>query len=157
MGNWAAGIARFALCSAVRVVVGVLVSVQAGAAFFPIPDDKIDREEESKARRIAAQLLNKWNEGKFEPLSDDFALTFAQALPPEDQEKAHNQLRAIFGDFRSLAFVEALSSLKLPLLTMYRYRGVFSATGANPEIRLVMDEEGKVAGFWVKHWQDDVF
>lgn len=141
---------------AVLFFVGIQADVSAKSLFQTLPDSKVDQALKSKARQVAADLLTRWRDGKFEPLADDFTLDLSVRLPPADQEKACNRLRALFGDFRSLVFIEAVASPGLPGYVMFRFKGTFSGAKANPEIRVLMNDEAKVTGFWVKHWQDEV-
>ena len=44
-----------------------------------------------------------------------------------------------------------------PELVVYRFKGVFSKDSSRKiEVRVNMDKDGKVAGFWVKPWSDSV-
>jgi len=141
---------------ALALVLATGTTLPATSPFQPMPEVKVNQAHKEKARQVAGALLTAWREGRFEPLSDDFTLEMAQGLPPEDQKKAHASLRALFGDFVSLEFFEAVTSLTLPDCVMYRFKGTFSSTDARPEVRVLMDDEGTVAGFWVMHWKDEV-
>ena len=126
------------------------------SSFTWLPQTRVNKAMKERARQVVDALLTGWREGRFEPLSDDFSLEMNMALPPADQQKAYEGLRALFGDYRSMVFVEALVSPKYPDSVMYRFKGTFSATKANPEIRVILNGDGTVTGFWVKHWQDEV-
>jgi hypothetical protein len=39
---------------------------------------------------------------------------------------------------------------------IYRFRGAFDATDEKPEIRIVLDRNNKLAGFWIRPWEDDL-
>ncbi|MCA1960432.1 MAG: DUF3887 domain-containing protein [Desulfomonile sp.] len=124
--------------------------------FLPIPPRQVDQAAKAKAQQAAERLLTGWREGKFAPLPDEFTVEMAANFPPEDQQAAHNNLKALFGELRSLEFAEAVSSPTLAGHVIYRFRGKFSATDADPEVRVLMNNEGKIAGFWVRHWMDEV-
>ena len=147
---------RMAGMCAVLLFGGLLVIAAADSSFIVLPSTKIDENLLRKAQSIASDLLTGWREGKFQHLSDDFSLEMMAGLPPEDQKKAYDSLRVLFGHFESLRFAEALMSPRLPGAVMFRFRGTFSGTKDNPEIRVVITDEGKITGFWVKHWVDQV-
>lgn len=138
------------------ILIAWLGGAGAVSMFLPVPPQEVDQAAQKKAMRAADRLLAGWRDGKFEPLPDDFTVEMATSFPPEDQQAAYNNLKALFGEFRSLAFAEAVMSPMLPGHIMYRFRGKFSATNADPEIRVLMNNAGKIAGFWVRHWMDEV-
>jgi hypothetical protein len=56
-----------------------------------------------------------------------------------------------------MTFVEALTArFFIPRGTVYRFRGTYSRTTAQPEIRVVYDPAGKVSGLWIKPWKDEI-
>jgi hypothetical protein len=149
----------------IRSLVGALVTaiilsmgqgVSAESVFKPISPAKIDQTAKKNAERVAIDLLTKWRENKFEPLSDAFSPRMKRALTPDAQEDACAGLKALFGTFRSLSFAEAVASKNLPDLVVYRFRGDFSGAKKKPEIRVVIDNKGKVSGFWIKHWRKEI-
>ncbi len=131
------------------------LSAFAGSVFLPLDQSRLDRRQIEKAQRVAGELLANWAEGRFRQLSDDFSLEMIARLPPDDQRKAADSLRGLFGNFQAMSFAEAMISPTIPGCVMYRFRGSFSATEAKPEIRVLMNSEGRVVGFWVRHWMDD--
>ena len=122
------------------------------APFKPIAPSQIDQSEVDKARRIAETTLTNWREGKFEPRGAEFTDAMKKASTPAKQKKAYQSIKKLFGDFQSLKFAEAVASKDAPGLILYRFRGKFSETDDKPEIRVVINKEGKVAGFWIKPW-----
>jgi len=145
-----------AVFAAVMLLVGTMTAVTAESPFKPIPASEVDQAQRDKARRIAAATLKGWSEGKFEPLSDDFTSEMKKALTPAAQRNSYLTTKPLFGDFRDQEFVEAVASPNLPEYVLYRFRGTFSGTKEKPEIRVVINGEGKVAGFWIKHWRKEV-
>ncbi len=143
------------ICTAL-LFAGLIVSAAAESSFIVLPSTKIDQTLLKKAQNVATDLLTGWREGKFQHLSDDFSLEMIAGLPPEDQQKAYDSLRVLFGHFESLTFAEALISPRLPGAVMFRFKGTFSGTKDNPEIRVVITDDGKIGGFWVKHWLDEL-
>lgn len=129
--------------------------ILAGCARSPyvrVPEDQIDADRKATAERVAYRLLTGWREGRYEPLSDDFTPEMQDALNPRAQRQVHADLRARMGELRSLDFVEAWASRQPPPLVLYRFRGTFSETSERPEVRVVLDERGRVAGFWCLKW-----
>lgn len=137
-------------------VAGTLVPSRARAQFKPIPASEVNQDQVAKARRIAETTMTNWRDGKYEPRSDEFTEKMRKASTPEAQKKAAQGIKKLFGNFKRLKYVEAVASRDMPGLVVYRFRGDFSGTDARPEIRVVMDAQGKVAGFWIKHWKHEL-
>jgi hypothetical protein len=150
------GILFIAIGLGLWLLLGLSFQTVAASDFMPIAPDKLNQVSRDKAQQVATDLLAGWRDGKFRKLTGDFTTEMIAKLPPEDQKKAYDALRSLFGDFRSLKFVEAASSPQIPGYTAYRFKGTFSAVEANPEVRVMLDGEGKVAGFWVRHWMDEI-
>ena len=102
-------------------------------------------------------LYDKWQNGTFEPVGDEFTTEMQKGLSPELQKQSFEQIRAIFGDYQGMTFVEALTARFLfPRGTVYRFKGTYSRASAQPEIRVVFDSAGKVSGLWLKPWKDEI-
>jgi hypothetical protein len=41
-------------------------------------------------------------------------------------------------------------------MTIVRFKGIFSKSNEIPEIRIVLDQANKVAGFWYKPWEAEL-
>lgn len=145
--------------SMVTVVVwmtGIVMTAHADAPFKPIPPDQVNKDELEKARRIAETTLSNWRDGKFEPRGDEFTAAMKKASTPARQKAASQGIKDLFGDYQSLKYVEAVASKDMPEFVLYRFRGTFSGTDERPEIRIVINQDGKVAGVWIKHWRHEV-
>jgi hypothetical protein len=77
-------------------------------------------------------------------------------LTKEIQQSAYQSISELFGDFDSLRFHEAWQQVNGEHFAIYRFKGYFNATKKNPEIRVVLDQQNKLAGFWVKPWKDNL-
>jgi len=86
-------------------------------------------------------------------LGDEATAAMRSGLTPEKQKEAYETIKGMFGDFQSMEYVETCIPTDGSLLVIYRFKGHFSKSKARPEIRVVMDGEGKLAGFWIKPWR----
>jgi hypothetical protein len=131
-------------------------TVASSLLFKKIPESGIDSAQVEQARRIVNALYEKWHAGTFEQVSGAFTPEMQTALTPQLQEQAFQQTRNMFGDYQGLTFVEALTArFLLPRGIVYRFKGSYSRTPAQPEIRVVFDAAGKVSGLWLKPWKDE--
>lgn len=147
------------VCVAVIVCSSLPVGVDASSSFLfkKIPESEINKAQVEEAKRTVNALYEKWLAGTFEPVSEKFSAEMRKGLTPELQEQSFNQIKAMFGDFKGLTFVEVLTARFLfPQGTIYRFKGAYSGTSQQPEIRVVFDSDGKVSGLWIKPWKDEI-
>jgi hypothetical protein len=125
--------------------------------FSKVPQSGANPEYVEKARQIVESLYTKWQNGTFEPVGDEFTTEMQKGLSPELQKQSFEQIRAMFGDYQGMTFVEALTArFLIPRGTVYRFKGKYSRTSENPEIRVVFDSDGKISGLWLKPWNDEM-
>lgn len=140
--------------AAFLLVATVVSQAVAQPSFARVPASGVDQAQKAAAQGVADRTLKAWRDGRFAPLGADFTEQMRVALPPDVQRQSHESIRGIFGDYQSLEFAEAVVAPELPGLVVYRFRGTFSKTApaTRPEVRVVIDSQGKVAGFWCKVW-----
>lgn len=131
-----------------------LTASESKTAFEPLPRERLDRAQMEQARHTANDLLKSWSQGKFQPLSDEFTQAVRDSFTPDAQQGAYRSIRNLFGDFCELSFVEAFTIELMPEIVIYRFRGSFGKDEERPEVRVVMTDTGKIAGFFVKPWKD---
>jgi hypothetical protein len=147
-------IALVSLVATMLVVSGTSSKAVAQPSFDRVPDAKLNVAQKDKANEVGTDILTKWSKGEFQPLSDNFTSEMQKGLPPNKQEMAFHQIKELLGDFRSMEFAEAVASPAMPDLVVYRFKGTFANSPEKPEVRVVMNKEDKVAGFFVKPWMD---
>ncbi len=141
----------------VAIAVAAVALAQQAPPFDPIPAASVDQAQKAFAQKVAHDTLTAWKAGRFQPLDGRFDGKMRSALPPEKQRGAYQAIKATFGDYQSMTFHEALRSKSgTPPMTVYRFRGSFTKTSTSPEVRVVIDGQGKVAGFFVLAWFDQL-
>ncbi len=65
-------------------------------------------------------------------------------------------LKDKYGRFRGLEFVEAMRPPESNEYTIYRFKGNFKEAIKFPEIRITIDQSGKLAGFYTVKWSDNL-
>ncbi len=144
------------LCSIAVILFFTEFSQASSLLFAKVPEGKINPEYVEKSRQIIDALHAKWQQGKFEPLPDEFTPEMQKGLTPQLQHQSFEHIRSIFGDYQGMKLVEVLKPRFLfPRGTIYRFKGTYSKS-QQPEIRLVFDSTGKVSGMWLKFWRDDL-
>ena len=110
------------------------------------------RRSSGVENRIFQQIA----ENRFERLSDEFTERMKKTLTPEFQRQSEKVIAKLFGNLKAIEFVEAVKAISLPDVVIYRFRGTFTKTSERPELRVVINKEGKVEGFWIKDWHDEL-
>ena len=114
----------------------------------------VQSEQHHQAAQLATQILQAHEQGRFEALGPEASEGFRKAFTAEIQRHSYQQLRQLFGTFEGLDFVETHSIESQPNLLIHRFRGRYST--ASPEVRVVLDQDGKLTGLWIKPWQDQM-
>ena len=142
-------------------IVGVSIVLTAllagcGSDFRKLSESEVDPAMKASAQGLATQMLTAWRDGQFRPLGEEATLAMRSGLSPERQEQAYEQFKGMFGDFESLEYVEAQVPTDGSSLFIFRFKGRFSKTETTPEVRVVLDGERKLCGFWVKPWKNSM-
>ncbi len=115
----------------------------------------VQSEQRHLAAQLATQILQAHEQGRFEALGPEEATDkFRRAFTPEVQRHSHQSIRQLFGTFEGLDFVETRSLESQPHLLVHRFKGRYGA--AFPEVRVVLDRDGKLAGLWIKPYQEQM-
>lgn len=125
--------------------------------FSKISDEKLNNEELNQVSTLAKKLLEGQKSGNFYLLHENEASPeMVKGLTAQIQENSYENIKSQFGDYRSLEFAEAWNLNAGEEYTIYRFKGDFSETEDKPEIRLVVNSSGLIAGFWIREWKDDI-
>jgi len=118
-------------------------------------ENQVNVSEMSKMADYVSGLFVKWNEGVYESLDNrHFTDRMVSVLTPDKQrEEFEGNINPTYGEFRQLHYAD---TWKKGDLIMYRFRGVFSGGKGSPQIRVVVDNEGKISGLWVRKWGEEV-
>jgi hypothetical protein len=153
---------KFRFCVVLCIISGISLAFGeiAGASswfFSTVPREKVNARYVEKSGQVMDSLYAKWQNGTFEPVGDDFTSEMQKGLSPELQKQSFQQIRGAFGDFQGMTFVEALTArFFFPRGTVYRFKGAYSRTSEQPEIRVVFDSDGKISGLWLKPWKEEM-
>ena len=107
-------------------------------------------------QQLATQILQAHEQGRFEALGPEATESFRKAFTAEVQRHSYQQIRQLFGAFEGLDFVETRSIESQPHLLFHRFRGRYGSASQAPEVRVVLDRDGKLVGLWIKPWQEQM-
>lgn len=124
-----------------------------GSKFDTLPESEVDSEMRTDAERIGSTLLKAHREGCFEPLGDEASDIMRSSYTPDQQKKSYEHLKSVIGEFESMEYVETCVPKEGQRFYVFRFKGEFSKN-KNVEVRIVINEDGKLDGFWVKPWKN---
>lgn len=121
-----------------------------------LSEDKVDQNKVMLAKGFADRYFNAAKEGKTYEFQNDATPALIQGFTPEVQKQVYNDILSKFGDYKSLEYAETWKYNAGGIMTIVRFKGIFSNSSDKPEIRIVIDEANKIAGFWYKGWEDEL-
>lgn len=120
-----------------------------------VADQEVNETSQQVAQDFATSFLNTIKQGETYDLKDNAIPQMKQQFTEEAQKQIYSQLNQVFGDFESLNFSEAYNVKDQPY-TIYRYKSDFTKIDQEAEVRIVLNEENKIAGFFVVPWKDEL-
>lgn len=120
-----------------------------------VPADAIDPVELAKAETLARKILIACETGDYPTLSTaEATLTMIDGLTPERQQQACDFLTNKYGTFDSLSIGEVLQTVETADFRIYRFKGSFKETKDLAEVRVTLDQQGKMSGLWTMPWSN---
>ncbi|MDD2708334.1 MAG: hypothetical protein PHV34_10015 [Verrucomicrobiae bacterium] len=123
-------------------------------AFRKLAAAEVDANQKAVAEQVATKLLEGWRAGKFEALGEEATLSMRKTFTAELQKSSYQEITGLFGEFKSMQYVESWAPNDGTLSVIHRFKASFAKSPATPEIRVVLDGNGKLSGLWLKPWED---
>ncbi|MCD4696963.1 MAG: DUF3887 domain-containing protein [Bacteroidales bacterium] len=132
------------------------MSVFSQNQFQKLNEKSISETDMNFAVMMAKNLLEGQKSSNIYLLDEDEATReMVKNLTETKQTTAYEHIKDMFGDFESIEFTEVWESISDKTYTIFRFRGEFSESQEKPEIRIVLNEAGKLSGFWIRQWKDE--
>ncbi|MCK5136063.1 MAG: DUF3887 domain-containing protein [Bacteroidales bacterium] len=122
--------------------------------FEKLSDSDVDKSKVKIARDFASDYMTKLKNGEAYQFQDEAIDALKNQLTEEYQKTVYQQLKDKFGDFQSLDYVETWIQGSNNSLKIIRFKSDFDRSSKKLEIRVVLNESDKIAGFWIKPWSD---
>jgi hypothetical protein len=116
-------------------------------------ESQVDKSKVKIAQDFASNYLTKLKNGDVYKFQDEAIDAIKNQLTGENQKIIYQQLKDKFGDFQSLEYAETWTQVSNKL-QIFRFKGAFDKSKKKLEIRVVLNESNKIAGFWIKPWSD---
>ena len=132
-------------------------SLQGTFVSQPVVSVSVQSDQRHLAEQLATRILQGHEQGRFEALKPEEAIEdFRTGFTAEVQRHNHQTIRQLFGAFEGLEYVETRSMDSQPHLLIHRFKGRYGTASSVPEVRVVLDRDGRLAGLWIKPWQEQM-
>ncbi len=141
----------------INLIIGVCILFSAVACsqeFNKLKDSEADQNKIKIARDFASGFFNTVKNGETYLFQDEAVDVIINQLTPENQKVVYQQLKNEFGDFQSLEYAETWIQGGNKTVQVVRLKGDFDKSNRKLEIRVVVNERDKIAGFFIKPWSD---
>ena len=125
-----------------------------GQDFKKSDDSEVDKNKVKIAQDFASGYFTKLKEGGFYSFKDEAIDALKNQLTEQNQKSIYQQLKEEYGDFESLEYAETWVQGNNNSLQIVRFKSDFEKSNKKLEIRVVLNESEKIAGFWIKPWSD---
>ena len=122
--------------------------------FKKLDDDKIEKKSFKIASGFIEKFYSKLNTGSHYEFGEEAIDAVKNSMTPEAQKNIYKQVKDQFGEFKSAEYVETWVQNANPDYKIMRYKGNFADSSTKLEIRVVLNDEDKIAGFFIKPWSD---
>ncbi|MBV6646156.1 MAG: DUF3887 domain-containing protein [Cyclobacteriaceae bacterium] len=119
-----------------------------------LSENQTDLRKIEIARDFSDRFYNTLKSGKTYEFSGEATEPMANLLSADKQKEIYQQISNQFGHYKSIQYAETWTSVKQSDTHIIRFKGEFEKTAKRLEIRVVINDEGKIAGFWIKPWLD---
>lgn len=111
-------------------------------------------DQKAWAQDLSVKILSAQKEGGFYKLnSNEASLSMVNAFSESVQKKAYQQIKMLFGDYEKLKFHSVVKISTSNTYDIFRFKGLFES-GQDVEVRVVLNTDGKLEGFFVKPWKE---
>jgi hypothetical protein len=122
--------------------------------FKKVPEPEVNKENLQIAEGFVKSYFNKAKTGEYYQFQNEAIDALKNQLTKENQKAIYQQLKSQFGDYKDLAYSETYMTGNSSAIQLFRFKSDFSGTKEKLEIRVVLNGDKKIAGFWIKPWDD---
>lgn len=122
--------------------------------FKKLKESDVEPAKVQIAQDFSEKYLTKLKNGSFYSFQDEAVEIIKNSLTEEKQKSGYQYLKDNFGDYQSLEYAETWTQAGNSSIIVIRFKSDFDKSNKKLEVRVVLDESDKIAGFWIKPWSD---
>lgn len=119
-----------------------------------LPDSEVDKNQVKIAQDFATDLLTQLKDGGYYKLQDEAIDAFKNQFTESFQKMFYQQLKEQIGDFKNIEYVETWVQGGNNSMPIFRFKGDFEKSHKKLEVRVVLFDSQKIAGFFIVPWSD---
>jgi hypothetical protein len=127
-----------------------------GQSYIKLDDSVVNSQKIEIAKDFAFKYMTAQKNNTFYQFKDEAIDILKNQLTEEMQKAGYKQLKDNFGDFKSLDYAETWIQKDNADYKIIRFKSDFEKSVNKLEIRVILNDFNKVAGFWVKPWSDEL-
>lgn len=121
-----------------------------------LPEDQVNQVQTDLARDFAHNFFSTLQNGKVYEFKAEATEILVQSVTPEKQTQLYEYFTGEFGNYQSIEYAETWKYTGQDTMIIVRFKGICDGDKPTPEIRVVLDKDNKVAGFWLKPWESEL-
>jgi hypothetical protein len=138
------------------VAISFLLGCKADEFALLLPENE-DKEKISLADSFVNDYFKSINSSGSYDFRFDGTIEFSKSFTKDTQMETYSRLMDEIGNFQSVEYLETWVPITERTMDIIRFKGKFSKIiKKDVEIRVVIDNKNKIAGFWVKPWKDNL-
>lgn len=119
-----------------------------------LKESETDSKKVELAKEFANSFFTELKNGSFYQFGDNAIPELKNQMTEANQKALYGQLKDQFGEFVSVDYAETWIQGENKSVQIFRLKSEFNNTKNKLEIRVVLNESNKIAGFWIKPWSD---
>ena len=136
-------------------IAGFLISlISCSQDFNKLSDSKVDQGKLNFSTKFAEDFMTAVSKGATYEFTDEAIDQIKNMLTADNQKNLYKQLESQFGEYQSMEYAETWSDSNGSGLMIFRFKAKFSKSPSVLEVRVVVNKDNKIAGFWIKPWSD---
>lgn len=124
--------------------------------FEKLPEEQVNQSQTDLAKKFAHIFFSTLKDGKLYEFHDEATESLSKNITPETQNQLYQYMTEQFGNYQSLEYAETWKYSGEETMIIVRLKGICDRSKGIPEIRVVLDKDNKIAGFWMRPWEDEM-
>ena len=119
-----------------------------------LKDSETDTQKVQMAKKFANDYFTQLKNGSYYQFHDEAVENLKNFLTEEYQKSSYHQITEQFGNYQTLEYAETWALRSNPGVLIVRLKSDFEKSRKKLEIRVVLNESGRISGFWLRPWSD---
>ena len=137
------------------MIISILISLSScGQKIQKLEKSDVDQAKIELAEKFTNDFFHKSSLGDTMIFADRTTNEMGKTFNPENQMTLYNQFISQLGNYNGSEFVEAWHVKNLQEYVVYRFFGKFDKIASKIEIRVALDKDNLIAGYYIIPWKD---